>query len=106
MPTNEKNTSVEVGEHVYTLSRPYVFEDVEYTFLNLDFDALFGDDLLKINARFDAEAKNFSFVKALSLAYQLEVAAVAAKIPVQFFNRLPAKDVQRIGQRAQNFLLV
>lgn len=102
---SEKNIAVEADERIFTLSRPFIFEEQEYTTLNLDFDALMGTDLLKINAQFEKDQKNPVFVKALSLPYQLNVAAAAAKVPVEFFNKLPAKDVSKVGLLAQNFLL-
>lgn len=103
---NEKNTVIEADERIFTLSRPFVFEEKEYTSLTMDFDKLTGADLLRINTQFDAEQKNPVFVKALSLSYQINVAAVAAGVPVEFFDKLPAKDVSKVGLLAQNFLLI
>ncbi|MGN7760455.1 phage tail assembly protein [Paenibacillus sp. 22594] len=103
---NEKNIAVEADERVYTLSRPFVFEEQEYTRLILDFDALTGADLLRINTQFEADQKSPVFVKALSLSYQINIAAAAAKVPVEFFNKLSAKDVSKVGLLAQNFLLI
>ncbi|KGE20639.1 hypothetical protein PWYN_00470 [Paenibacillus wynnii] len=91
---------------MFTLSRPFTFEEKEYTELLLDFESLLGSDLLQINSQFDAEQKSPVFVKALSLSYQLSVAAAAAKLPKEFFNSLPAKDVSKVGLQAQNFLLI
>lgn len=105
--TTEKNIVNEADERVYTLSQPFVFEGTSYTELTLDFDVVFGEDLLKIDKIFAADPSNsMTFIKALSLTYQLHVAALAAKVPFEFFGKLPGKDVSRIGQRAQNFLLV
>lgn len=103
--TKELNKEVVADERVFTLSRPFVFEEQEYTSLTMDFDKLTGADLLRINTQFDAEQKNPVFVKALSLSYQISIAAVAAGVPIEFFNKLPAKDVSKVGLLAQSFLL-
>ncbi|MEK3770114.1 hypothetical protein MKY14_16300 [Paenibacillus sp. FSL R5-0887] len=103
---SEKNIAVEADERVFTLSRPFVFEEKEYTSLMLDFDALLGEDLIRINTQFDAAQKSPVFVKALSLQYQLNIAAAAAGVPIEFFNKMNGKDVSKVGLLAQNFLLI
>lgn len=103
---NELNKNVEADERVYTLSRPFVFEEKEYTTLTLDFEALTGADLLRVDAQFEAKQKSPVFIKSLSLPYQLSLAAAAAGVPIEFFNFLPAKDASKVGMLAQNFLLV
>lgn len=101
---NEKNTVNVADELKFKLSRPFVFEEQEYTELTLDFGSLKGADLLQIDKNIGAEGA-MNFVKPLSLPFQLHVAAAAAKVPVIFFDKLPANDTLRIAQRAQNFLL-
>lgn len=104
---DKKNIAIEADEHVFKLSKPFVFEEKEYTELTLNFDTVLGENLLNIDRAFATDPNNsMSFIKALSLTYQLHVAALAAGVPFEFFGKLPGKDVSRIGQRAQNFLLM
>ncbi|MDF9845567.1 MULTISPECIES: phage tail assembly protein [unclassified Paenibacillus] len=102
---NEKNTASEADERVYTLSRPFDFEGETITELTLDFGRLVGDDLLKVDKIIAGDSSAQSFVKALSMPYQLHIAALAANKPYEIFAKMPAKDVSKIALRAQSFLL-
>ncbi|WP_058302410.1 phage tail assembly protein [Gorillibacterium timonense] len=99
---NETQTSV-----TYTLLRPIQFEGETVTELTLDFEKLTGADLLSCaaQARFIAPEEG-SFVKALSMPYQITVTAKAAGVIPELIKSLKAKDFTSLLQRAQNFLLL
>jgi len=86
------------------LSKPYSFEDKEYTKLELDFDSLTGQDVINAEKKVRALGDS-SPVAEFSKTYQAVVAAKAAKVPVDLIMKLPAKDFTRITILVQNFLL-
>ncbi|TEB13362.1 phage tail assembly protein [Pelotomaculum propionicicum] len=89
-----------------TLSRPFTFEDKEYTEINLDLDSLTGRDLI------DSEREavvvvgpSSSPVVELSKPYSAALAAKAAKVPIEMILELPARDFTMITMTVQDFLL-
>lgn len=101
------NVAESADERTYTLLRPISFDGLEITELTLDFEELSGDDLLRCSRQAQTISPDeVAPVKALSLAYQVALAAKAAGVPVELIQSLKAKDFTQVTQRAQNFLLV
>lgn len=99
-------TQTAADERVYNLVRPITFDGNEMTSLTFDFDELTGHDLLACARQAQTLTPNEAvLVRALSLTYQMVVAAKAANVPVELIQSLKAKDFTQVTQRAQNFLI-
>ena len=85
---------------------PFVFEGETHEGVELDFDNLTGDDIERAQEYLSVAKKPLGHsVPELSKAYCAQVAALAAKQPVEFIRRLPAREYVRVTLEAQNFLL-
>ncbi|EJW19143.1 phage tail assembly protein [Paenibacillus alvei] len=104
--TKEQHTEQTMAdEFVYKLIRPISFDGEEVKELVLDFDELTGQDLLACARQAQVMAPNeVNLVRALSLTYQVVVAAKAAGVAAELIQSLKAKDFTQVTQRAQNFL--
>lgn len=91
----------------FVLSRVVNFEGKEYSELNLDFDALTGNDVIQAERQLVAMNQHNSVipVKELSKEFLAVILAKAAKVPVELINSLSAKDFSKATVLAQNFLL-
>lgn len=93
-------------ESIYRLSTPIQFDDNTITELDLRFEDLTGKDLIlcaKQARRIDPQEVRPG--RALSLSYQIAVAAKAAGVTPELFDKLKADDFTVVTQRAENFLL-
>ncbi|CAM3851499.1 MULTISPECIES: phage tail assembly protein [Paenibacillus] len=103
--TNE--TQIETNNNVYVLLKPINFEGNEIKSLNLDFESLGGTELMNC-ARLaqQMDPNEVPMVRALSINYQVAVAARAAGVAPELILALKAKDFTQVTQRASNFLIV
>lgn len=91
----------------FTLKKPIEFEEETYNELELDFDSLTGDDILAAEGQYLAENGSANgFMKETSKAYQVYVAARAAKVRPELIRALKAGDFTRLTVRTQSFLLI
>ncbi|RNB72176.1 phage tail assembly protein [Brevibacillus panacihumi] len=91
---------------IYKLSTPIKFDGELVTQLDLRFDDLTGKDLIlcaKHARRLDPQEVRPG--RALSLSYQIAVAARAAGVPTELLEELKGDDFTIVTQRAENFLL-
>ncbi|WP_314447806.1 phage tail assembly protein [Selenomonas artemidis] len=86
-----------------TLTKPVTYKEQEYKQLNIDLDGLNGLDLMKANAAQRGNPDNV--VPALSMGYQAQVAALAAKVPIEVIEHLAAPDFVKVTIEVQRFLL-
>lgn len=87
------------------LHKPVEFDGESFTEISLDLDGLTAGDMISIGRQFNAIApgNETTFSKELSKEYQLLTASRAAKMPIEFFYKLSARDFTRITVRVQNF---
>lgn len=91
----------------FALKKPITYEDKTINELELDFDSLNGDDILNAEAQYYSENGTVSGqFKELSKAYQVYVAARAAKVTPEMLRALKAGDFTRLMVRTQSFLLI
>lgn len=107
----ELNKTEEVkDERVYTLSRPFIFEDETYTELVLDFDKLSGNDLndalREMRATGYLTAQEVIPLMEMHKPYQAFVVAKAAGVFPGLIFALPAKDFSKLTTKAMVFLNV
>ena len=86
------------------LSKPYNFDGVEFTAVDMDLDALTGRDVSAAKKDW-ARQGNFAAVTAVDLDFCAYLAAKACKQPVEFVEGLPARDYCKLAQEVSNFLL-
>lgn len=100
MPTKQ----AEKKELVIEFKKPYVFENKEYTEVDLSgLEDLNGEDLIAADQELLATGKQ-AMVNELSLPYLLIVASKAAKKPSIFFEGLPAKETVKVKNTVMAFL--
>lgn len=110
MSKAELNKTEVKDERVFTLARPFEFEDQEYTELLLDFDKLTGADMISVEREMKArkgliQPGEFIPMMELHKPYQAFVAARAAGVLPDLILALPAKEFSRITARVFSFLM-
>lgn len=85
------------------LTKPVIYKEQEYRELDVDLDGLNGIALMKANAAQRGNPDNV--VPALSMGYQAQVAASAAKVPIEVIEQLAAPDFVKVTLEVQRFLL-
>jgi Phage tail assembly chaperone proteins, E, or 41 or 14 len=89
---------------IVELSKPYQFEGKEYTEIDLTgLENLTGEDLIEAEKVFSTSGQ-VALMSELSTGYTLIIAAIATKLPVEFFQKLPAKDAMRVKGAVMAFL--
>lgn len=88
-----------------TFSKPYTFEGQEYTEIDLDLDSLLGRDVAAAKREWQRQG-NYSMLIAADVEFCAYLAAKAAGKPLEFIEKLPAKDYCLVAQAVTNFLLV
>ncbi|AJQ29021.1 phage tail assembly protein [Pelosinus fermentans] len=88
---------------VITFNKPFIFEEKEYTELNLDLEALTGKDLLEASREVRTIGETSPVVE-LSKSYYAVVGAKAAKVPIDLVLALPAKEFSQLTVEVQSFL--
>lgn len=89
----------------YVFAKPYTFEEKEYKEIDLDLDSLKGADIAAAKKKF-TQGGNFSAVPAADSEFCAMLGAQVAKLPIEFFQGLPAKEYVKLTQEISNFLLV
>lgn len=91
-------------EGIVSFKKPYEFEGKEYTQVDLSsVEDMNGEDLLDVDRIFSASGQ-FAPLPEVTLGYTLSVAAAAAKLPIDFFNKLPAKEALKVKNTVIAFL--
>lgn len=89
--------------NIIILKKPFDYEGTLYTEIKLDLDSLTGKDMISAEAEARVMGDRTVMLEA-SKTYHMIVAAKAAKLPVDFFEQLPAKEFTRVTAHVQNFL--
>jgi hypothetical protein len=84
---------------------PFNFEGETYDGFDMDLDALTGNDLEKAQEIAASQKKIMPNVPEFSKWYCAQVAAFAAKKPVEFIRALPMREYVKVTIGVQNFLL-
>ena len=89
----------------FVFSKPVIFEDQEYKEIEFDLDSLTGEDVEAVKRDFTA-AGNFTTMPSSDTTFCIMLIARAAKIPIEFFKVLSAKEYLKLSQEVSNFLWV
>ena len=104
MEKKEIDVVEEENKLVVTLSKPYVFEGVTYTEMDLTpLDNIRAADMIKVN-RTLTRSGSTDFLQEMTLEYACVLAAQVTKMPVEFYEGLPAKDAMKLKSRVTGFL--
>ena len=91
---------------VIKFNKPYMFGQKEYTQVDLScMDELTAQDMITVNrlmARTSAAA--IDVMPEVSLEYACNIAARAAKLPIEFFTHLPPREAMKVKNRVMVFL--
>lgn len=90
---------------IHTFAKEYTFEDKTYTEIDIPLDNLKGSDIDRIQKQWRA-AGNMAVVPVLEASFCALCAAAAAHLPIEFFERMPARDYLMLTQAVSNFFLV
>ena len=94
---------IEKYEPLYTLKNPIEFEGETVSELRLDLESLKASDIDKAEQIFNAK-KYKAPVMELSKKYNIIVAHLSCDMPLEFFDKLSARDYQQIFMRVMGFL--
>jgi hypothetical protein len=84
----------------------YSFEGTDYDGIDLDLDRLTGEDIEKAVEHLAAAKRPIgNTMPEFSKTFCAQIAAIAAKMPVEFIRGLPVREYVRVTLEAQNFLL-
>ena len=83
-----------------TLSHPVPYKDTELDALDLELDALTGNDLIAVEDNLRASGQ----VNLFSQSYFAAIAARSAHIPLEVLKALPVKDFMKVTSEVINFL--
>ena len=117
MDKNEKMMEMEAAENaasvdeteevsmVIKFKKPYRFEGKEYTEVDLNgLDDLQASDMIAVNKYMQRTSAGIDVMPEVSLEYACVLASKAAKLPVEFFTRLPPKEAMKVKNRVMGFL--
>lgn len=90
---------------IHTFAKEYTFEDKTYTEIDIPLDNLEGSDIDRIQKQWRA-AGNMAPLPVLDTSFCARCAAAAAKLPLEFFERLPGREYLWLTQRVSDFFLV
>lgn len=90
---------------IHTFAKEYTFEDKTYTEIDIPLEKLEGNDIEAIQKQWRA-AGNMASLPVLDMAFCARCAAAAARLPLEFFDHLPAREYMWLTQKVSNFFLV
>jgi hypothetical protein len=91
------------NEYLIEFKNPYVFEDEEYTQVDLSgLESLTAKDLIDAEKQFAASGQ-VAAINEMNIGYVCIVAAKASKQPVEFFEKLPANEAIKVKNTVTGF---
>lgn len=89
---------------IFRFRKPYLFEGKEFTEVDLSsLEDTTAADLSAVN-RILNKTGTVSPVPEMSMDFSIYMAARVAKLPVEFFQRLPAREALRLKNTVTGFL--
>ena len=101
---DEKSGKVIESPYVIKLKDPILFEEKQYDRIDLTgLENIRAVDMIAVNRRL-AAVGNTDFIQENSMEYALNLAAVAAELPIEFFGKLKPREAMRVKQCVMSFL--
>ena len=96
---------IEEDSLVIKFKKPFFFEGKEYTELDLSgLDNLTASDMIAVNKYMQRTSSGIDVMPEVSLEYACMLASKAAKLPIEFFTKLPPKEAMKVKNRVMGFL--
>ncbi len=89
---------------IHNFSVGYTFEDKIYNSVDIPLERLVGEDIQRILKQWRT-AGNMVVIPVLDASFCALCAAAAAHLPIEFFERMPARDYLMLTQAVSNFFL-
>ena len=89
-------------KHIF--NKPFTFEGQEYKELDLNLEALTGDDLISVERELTVTGTVVVTLQT-SQAACLLIASNAAKVPSELIRALPLNEASKLAMSVQGFLL-
>lgn len=94
---------MEEDEYMIIFRKPYNFEGTVYEKIDLiGLDSLTAEDMIKVN-RIMEKTNSFSILPEMTLEYACRIAAIATKMPYEFFTNMHPKEAVRVKNRVTSF---
>lgn len=85
-------------------SKPFRFEGKDYTEVDLSgLETMSANDMIAVN-KLMSRTSGVDVMPEVSLEYAINLAARAAKQPIEFFTSLPMKEAIKVKNRVMGFL--
>lgn len=98
------NTEITNNNLIIKLKTPFTFEGKQYDEIDLTgLNDIKARDMIDINRRM-TRGGNVDSTPELTLEYALNMANIAAKLPLEFFEQLPPRVALEIRGRITGFL--
>lgn len=102
--TDENKEVTEEGPYVIRFNPPVYFEGKEYDRIDLScLEDISAIDMIAVSRKLSSGG-NSDFMQENSMEYALNLAAVAAGLPVEFFERLKMPHAMRVKRCVAAFL--
>lgn len=90
---------------VIRFGKPYLFEGKEYTELDLTcLEDMTAADMIAVENQYERKHPGINVMPEIRVGYTMMMAARAAKLPLEFFDRLPQKEAVKVKNRIMGFL--
>ena len=104
MAENRLDNITEENQYIVRLKKPYMFEGTEYKEIDLSgLEELTTMDLKLADKMYNATG-TFALVKETDVTYCTIIAHLATKMPIEFFDNLPAHEGFMVKTRITGFL--
>lgn len=88
----------------FTFDKPFEFEGKKYESIDMKLETMTGADFVKVKKGWAKEG-NFAAVPAADCEFCMRFAALAAKLPLEFFEALPVHEYNKLYTTVFNFLM-
>lgn len=93
-----------MSEYKIEFKKPYTFEGDEYTSIDLSgIENLSTKDLIDADKQFNTSGQ-MALMNEMTTGYSCIIASKATKLPVEFFNGLPAGEGLKVKNTVMSFL--
>lgn len=93
-----------MNSKIIEFDNPFSFEGESYNKIDLEkLDNLLAEDLVKIDKMYTKEGNIILTTSEMTLQYAIITASYVTGLPIEFFNKLPAKEAKKIKQVITNF---
>lgn len=90
---------------VIKFKKPFTFEQKEYEEIDLTgLDDLTAQDMVSVDRILKRHSSGIDVMPEVSMEYALNLAAKAAKQPIEFFQALPPREAMKVKNRIMGFL--